>query len=96
MGTLRDHIDQLQMDCDRYLEEKKTYTATIGKLEGELNVYKQKSCDIEIEAREIKSKYSEDQEEWKQFQVMVRRLKVLCFLMSDLVDIKYMEKYRTF
>ena len=69
MVGLREHIDTLQMDCDRYLEEKKTYTAAVGKLEGELSVYKQKSSDKELEAREIQSKYFEDQEEWKQFQV---------------------------
>ena len=31
LETLREHIDQLQTDCDRYLDEKKTYSNQVGK-----------------------------------------------------------------
>ena len=30
LETLREHIDQLQQDCDTYLDEKKTYSAKVG------------------------------------------------------------------
>ena len=29
LETLREHIDQLQQDCDTYLEEKKSYSAKV-------------------------------------------------------------------
>lgn len=30
LETLREHIDQLQQDCDTYLDEKKTYSTKVG------------------------------------------------------------------
>lgn len=35
---LRDHIDTLQLDCDRYLEDKKTHGSLLSSLETELQV----------------------------------------------------------
>ena len=69
LDTLRDHIDQLQCDCDRYLEEKKSHTSTVTELQTELKNLRLKIADLEAELRENRSKFVEETEEWKQFQV---------------------------
>ena len=68
METLREHIDQLQIDCDRYLEEKKTDNATISKLETELKDMNNKMDDLKASLNEAKSRFTEEKEEWTQFQ----------------------------
>ena len=57
----------------RYLEERRTHTTVVHKLEADLKAAKQKSADAENEAKELKSKYSEEQGEWKQLHVSTAR-----------------------
>ncbi len=68
VDALRDHIDQLQADCDHYLEEKKTYTTKLGKLETELRNIKFRNMELEVESKELRSRFIEEKEEWHQFQ----------------------------
>lgn len=66
--TLREHIDQLQQDCDRYLNEKKEYLKELQEVKGKLKELQAQKSSLEIEHIELKGKYSEECEEWKQFQ----------------------------
>ena len=66
--TLRDHIDQLQVDCDRFLEEKASDTATTTQLETKLATAQSHVYSLEGEMGELRQKYWSEQEEWKQFQ----------------------------
>ena len=68
MDTLRDHIDQLQVDCDRFLEEKSTDTARVTQLEAKLDAVQSRVYELEGELTDLRQKYWSEQEEWKQFQ----------------------------
>ena len=65
---LREHIDQLEQDSDRYFEERKNYTAQIKELQGEIGVMRQLKQCAEDELAENKLKHEQEVEEWKQFQ----------------------------
>ena len=66
--TLRDHIDQLQVDCDRFLEEKATDAASATQLETRLATAQTHVYELEGEMTDLRRKYWSEQEEWKQFQ----------------------------
>ena len=68
VDTLRDHIDQLQVDCDRFLEEKSTDTARVTQLEAKLDAVQSRVYELEGELTDLRQKYWSEQEEWKQFQ----------------------------
>lgn len=51
--TLRDHIDQLEQDCDRYLQAKKTYNATLSDMEAELKAAKMRNAELRREVKEL-------------------------------------------
>lgn len=68
MDSLRDHIDQLQLDCDSYLEEKKVHNSTVGEVQQELLNTKQRIVELEQEIKDSKSRYQEEKTEWQQFQ----------------------------
>lgn len=66
--ALREHVDQLEQDCDRYLDEKKNFAARIQELQGDISVMRQLKEVAEIELQDTKLKHSAELEEWKQFQ----------------------------
>ena len=68
VDTLRDHIDQLQVDCDRFLEEKATDTANVTQLEAKLDTAQARVYELDGEMAELRQKYWSEQEEWRQFQ----------------------------
>lgn len=68
MESLRDHIDQLQLDCDRYLEEKKQHAALVADLQSELKGKDDKMRSMENEIRIMKAKFDNEEAEWRQFQ----------------------------
>ena len=68
METLRDHIDQLQQDCDRYLEEKKQHATIVADLQSEYKAVKDKMGGLETDVRINRIKFQEEQDEWRQFQ----------------------------
>ncbi|XP_060581869.1 cytospin-A-like isoform X2 [Ruditapes philippinarum] len=65
---LREHIDQLEQDSDKYFEERKNYTAKIQELQGEVSVMRQLKEVAEAELQENKLKHEAELEDWKQFQ----------------------------
>lgn len=65
---LREHIDQLEQDSDKYFEERKNYTAKIQELQGEVSVMRQLKEVAEAELQESRLKHDAEVEEWKQFQ----------------------------
>ena len=67
--SLRDHIDQLQQDCDRYLDEKKSYSTSLGDLQLELTTTKAKNAEMDAELKDMRSKFREESTEWKQLQM---------------------------
>ena len=66
--TLRDHIDQLQQDCDRYVEQQKLKTSGMTRLEAEIKEKDQHISYLEKAVEEARAQYSEEREEWQQFQ----------------------------
>lgn len=68
IDNLREHIDQMEQDSDKYFEERKNYTAKIQELQGEVSVMRQLKEVAEMELQESKSKHETEVEEWKQFQ----------------------------
>ncbi|XP_076452962.1 cytospin-A-like isoform X2 [Babylonia areolata] len=68
LETLREHIDQLQQDCDTYLEEKKTYCAKVQELTGELHNLRMQKSKVETDLTELMSRHESEAEEWQQFQ----------------------------
>lgn len=65
---LRDHIVQLEQDCDSYLEEKKGYTSNINDLRQEIDELRQQKVSSESRLDDMKVRYSQSSEEWDQFQ----------------------------
>ena len=53
----------------RYLEERRTHSTVVNKLESDLKTARQKHSDLENEVKELKHKYSDEQSEWKQLHV---------------------------
>ncbi|XP_046347446.1 cytospin-A-like isoform X1 [Haliotis rufescens] len=68
MEVLREHIDTLEQDCERYLEEQKTFTEKIQELQDELKKTHDTKSVAEAQLYEIRSRHEEESEEWKQFQ----------------------------
>ncbi|XP_070204422.1 cytospin-A-like isoform X3 [Littorina saxatilis] len=68
LETLREHIDQLQQDCDRYLEEKKTYCARVQEINGDLHALRMQKSKTEHELTETLTRHQSEAEEWQQFQ----------------------------
>ena len=68
LENLREHIDQLEQDSDKYFEERKEYTAKIQELKGEVSVMRQLKEVAEEDLLEAKIKHEQEVEEWKQFQ----------------------------
>ncbi|GFO01137.1 cytospin-a [Plakobranchus ocellatus] len=66
--ALRQHVEQLEGDCDRHLEDKKEFTNQLQQVESELRAVKQQKQIIEMELQEINSKHDVESEEWRQFQ----------------------------
>ncbi|XP_029653050.1 cytospin-A isoform X1 [Octopus sinensis] len=66
--TLRDHIEQLEQDCDRYRDDVKRCNAKIQELQQEIkDLLRQKSV-VESELHDVHHRHEEESEEWKQFQ----------------------------
>ncbi|XP_052800117.1 cytospin-A-like isoform X2 [Mya arenaria] len=65
---LREHIDQLEQDSDKYFEERKDYTAKIQELQGEVSVMRQLKEVAEEDLQDAKIKHEQEVDEWKQFQ----------------------------
>lgn len=65
---LREHIDQLEQDSDKYFEERKNYTAKIQELQGEVSVMRQLKEVAEADVQDLRIKHEAEVEEWKQFQ----------------------------
>ena len=53
----------------RYLEEKKTHSATVSELQTDLKGTKKKLLDLESELVNEKHKFGDELNEWRQFQV---------------------------
>lgn len=68
LETLREHIDQLQQDCDTYLDEKKTYSAKVQELNGDLHALRTLKSKTETELNEVLYRHQSEAEEWQQFQ----------------------------
>nr|KAG5708080.1 hypothetical protein BaRGS_002816 [Batillaria attramentaria] len=68
LETLREHIDQLQQDCDTYLDEKKTYSAKVQELNGELHALRMHKSKLETELTDVLHQHESEAEEWQQFQ----------------------------
>lgn len=66
--SLREHIDQLDRDCEKYLNEKKEFLKEIQDLKTKLTDVQHQKTLLESEHGELKGKYCEESEEWKQFQ----------------------------
>lgn len=66
--SLREHIDQLEQDCEQYLKEKKDYLKELQDLKSKLKETQAQQAMLESEHGELKGKYCEETEEWKQFQ----------------------------
>ncbi|XP_013412078.1 cytospin-A isoform X2 [Lingula anatina] len=66
--TLRDHIDQLSQDCDRYLESKKSYNATLSDLQQDLRESRLRCVELQKEIEEMQHQHEQEIEDWKQFQ----------------------------
>ena len=66
--SLKEHIDQLQLDCDRFLDEKKLHAATVEALEKESGELRCKLQKVEANVAETTTRYCSEQMEWKQFQ----------------------------
>ncbi|KAL3857678.1 hypothetical protein ACJMK2_012320 [Sinanodonta woodiana] len=64
----REHIEQLEQDCDRYLEEKRELACRISELQEEVKASAQFKQALEKELLELRGRYEEDTEEWTQFQ----------------------------
>ena len=65
---LREHVNQLVQDCERYLQEKGGLSNKLAELEKEMGVIKVEKQGMEAELNDFKSRHSEESEEWKQFQ----------------------------
>lgn len=65
---LREHIDQLELDSDRYFEERKNYTSKILELQGQISVMRQLKDVAETDLQDIKLRHDAEVEDWKQFQ----------------------------
>ncbi|XP_059144249.1 cytospin-A-like [Physella acuta] len=68
VAALREHTEQLELDCERYVEDKKNCTANMEELQTELRRVRQEKQICEAELHEISSKHDMESEEWKQFQ----------------------------
>ncbi|KAL8599493.1 hypothetical protein ACOMHN_065944 [Nucella lapillus] len=68
LETLREHIDQLQQDCDTYLEEKKTYCSKVQEVTGELHGLRTQKSKAESDLNDLMSRHESEAEEWQQFQ----------------------------
>ena len=53
----------------RYLEEKKSHSATVTELQNDLKTTKRKLTDRECELLNEKHRFGDEMNEWKQFQV---------------------------
>ncbi|KAK3083835.1 hypothetical protein FSP39_003886 [Pinctada imbricata] len=65
---LRQHVDTLAQDCQRYLEEKGEYSVKLKEKEKELESVKARREVVESELNTMKSLHTEESEEWMQFQ----------------------------
>eukprot|EP00914_Ancora_sagittata_P000871 GHVO01002296.1.p1 GENE.GHVO01002296.1~~GHVO01002296.1.p1 ORF type:complete len:1070 (-),score=175.65 GHVO01002296.1:379-3588(-) len=65
---LRDHIDSLQLECDRLMEDQKTHSSAVSSLETELQTLRKLLLEKETALREIDEQFREEKEEWGQFQ----------------------------
>ncbi|XP_041347791.1 cytospin-A-like [Gigantopelta aegis] len=65
---LREHIDQLEQDCDHYVQQNKTNAMTIASLQDELRSAREQKAEAENQLVEFKSKYQDEYEDWRQFQ----------------------------
>ena len=65
---LREHIDQLEQDCDHYMEQNKTSALTIASLQEELRSAREQKVEVENQFAEFKNKYKDEYEDWRQFQ----------------------------
>ncbi|XP_025092993.1 cytospin-A-like isoform X6 [Pomacea canaliculata] len=68
LDTLHEHIDQLQQDCDNYLDEKKTFTTQLQELNAELHALRVQKSKLENELSDVLSRHASEFEEWQQFQ----------------------------
>ncbi|CAL1537707.1 unnamed protein product [Lymnaea stagnalis] len=66
--ALRGHVDQLELDCLRHVEDKKNLTVKLQENQTELRKVKQEKQICEAELHELSSKHDMESEEWKQFQ----------------------------
>ncbi|RUS83359.1 hypothetical protein EGW08_008862 [Elysia chlorotica] len=66
--ALHQHVEQLEGDCVRHLEDKKEFTSQLQQVEAELRSVKQQKQIMEMEMQEMNSKHDIESEEWKQFQ----------------------------
>ncbi|CAC5386653.1 SPECC1 [Mytilus coruscus] len=66
--SLREHIDQLEQDCEQYLNQKKEYLKELKEVKSQLKEIQSQNSAMEAELNEVKGKYCEETEEWKQFQ----------------------------
>jgi hypothetical protein len=77
MDALRDHIDRLEQDCDRYLVEKKSVATSSNELQAKLDASILKNDECKNIIREINVKHEEDISEWKQFQSDLQKAVVI-------------------
>ncbi|KAH3883339.1 hypothetical protein DPMN_007294 [Dreissena polymorpha] len=68
LENLREHIEQLEQNSERYFEERKEYTAKIQELQGEVSVMRQLKDVAENELQDLKNTHEKEAEEWTQFQ----------------------------
>lgn len=68
LGNMREHIEQLKHDCNKHVEEKNEYLSQLSEAQEKTLSLQQERVTMEAEILELKSRHTEESEEWKQFQ----------------------------
>lgn len=68
LSNLREHIEQLKRDCNKHLEEKNEFVTQLSEAQEKTLFLQQENATLESEVTELRSRHSEESEEWKQFQ----------------------------
>ena len=66
--NLREHIDQMEQDSDKYFQERKEYESRIEELKREVKTLSSLKQVAEMELHESRTKHENEVDEWKQFQ----------------------------
>ena len=68
LNNLREHIEQLKHDCSKHLEEKNEYLTQLSEAQEKTLLLQQEKATLDAEVGELRSRHTEETEEWKQFQ----------------------------